>query len=122
LIGGVDRHVPGEPEIEHLHQAVRRDDNVRGFQIVVDNAPAVGVAERAGDLHAVAQNGLDGEAGLPNQCAQGPALHQLHRNVQLVVYVEDLVDRADVGMVEGGTGPCFVKKMVLAHPLHHRTV
>jgi hypothetical protein len=48
----------------------------------MDDAPAVGVCERRGDLHAVAENRLDGEPGVANQLGQRLPLDDLHRDVQ----------------------------------------
>ena len=39
-----------EAEVEHLHHAVRRDLDVRGLQIAMDDPLLVGGFERLGDL------------------------------------------------------------------------
>jgi hypothetical protein len=40
----------GDPEVGDLHGAVAPDEDVRGLHVAVDQAPAVGVVERARDL------------------------------------------------------------------------
>ena len=49
------RKALGQAEVEHLHPALRQQD-VRGLQVAVDDAVAVRVLERVGDLAGQAQH------------------------------------------------------------------
>jgi hypothetical protein len=101
LVCRVGGHAPRQAEIEHLDQAVRGHDDVGAFEVVMDDAPAVGVCERRGNLQAVTEHRLDWEPGLANQLGQRLPLDDLHCDVQGVARLDDFVHGADVGVVEG---------------------
>ena len=61
----------------------------------------MGMGEGARDLHTEARNLPSGHATPRNHLPQGATAHQLHRDVLAVSIVTDLVDRADVRVIEG---------------------
>ena len=53
---------------------------------------------------------------------QGFALDELHHEIQLPVDLENFVNGADIGMVEGGPRPGLLQEMILVQPLDDRTL
>ena len=132
--------VHGEPEVEDHRRAVRRDHDVPGLDVAVDDPLAVGHVEGAGGVFDLTHHahdlgvrrriprprrgrGLiigDGTGArihrlrrrsvvpdlapavdLPRQAF---ALYELHRDVREPARSAGLVDRADPGMIEAGSG------------------
>ena len=89
----------GQAPVHDLHLAEAADHDVRGFQVAVNYAPSVGVG------HCLANLLEDGEETSPigsrapprrEQCSQGTALDQLHRDIQTAVgKLPQLVDGDD---------------------------
>ena len=61
-------------------------------------------SERIRDLRAQLQHPLRLHRLAADQVLQGLALHQLHHDEGMTLVLRDLVDHADVGVVEGGGG------------------
>ena len=89
-----------QPEVEDLGAAGPADGDVGGLQIAMDHAALVCVAQRRGDLLAVANGGLGGEAILRDQFGEGSPFDELHRDERAPADLADLVDRADVRMIQ----------------------
>ncbi len=69
------------------------------------DAVAVGLIQRGGDLHADVEALRWREPRLLDAVEQRLALDELHGDPGTAVLLTDLVDRADVGVIEGGHGP-----------------
>ena len=95
---------PRQTEVEQLGLPVRRDHDVRGLQVAVHHVVIVRVRQRAGDLRPVARHGLRGQASGRDQGIEGAALHELHRDEGAAAGLADLVDRADVRVVQARGG------------------
>lgn len=96
-VGGGGDGLDGEPEIEEL-DALFGEQNVAGFEVAVDDAFFVGGIEGVEDL------GGDGESFVDRQGAgKGRAVDVLHDEIVRA----DVVEGADVGVVEGGNGAGF---------------
>ena len=93
-----------EPEVEDFHLARRRQHQVRGFQIAVDDAGGVRGGERVGYL--CDEAGDLGHRQRPAGEASGErlALVVRHRDERLAVVVADFVDRGDVRVIERAGG------------------
>ena len=68
----------GEPEVEHLDLAVRRDLHVRGLQVAVDDAFLVRFLERLGDLACDLDRLLGRDRSAPEPLREVLAEHELH--------------------------------------------
>ena len=58
----VGRLAAGEAEVQHLRAGRRADDDVGRFQIAVDHAALVRVGDGAGDLDAITDELIEGQA------------------------------------------------------------
>ncbi len=93
----------GQAEIEQLHRAARRDEDVGGLQIAMENAASMGGFQRARDLDRQLQ-------GVPSR-------HRTARLSTLDVFEDkirrpDVVNLADVGVIERRDGARFLLKTV----------
>ncbi len=109
---GVALDVLGESEIQDLDGVLWRHYNVGAFQITMHDAVLMRMSDRTRDLHAVTDYRLDRKPVGGNHGGEGPTLHILHRDEGPAVSLSNLVDRADVGMVETRESPCFAEKPV----------
>ena len=94
----------GEAEIEHLHPALARDEDVRGLDVAVQDALAVRGVEGIRDLHAEIEQEAGGHRLAVDDLVERLPLEQLHREEPLSLELVDGVDGADVRMVEGRRG------------------
>ena len=104
----------GDAEVGHLHAAVPEDHDVLGLDVPVDDAPAVGVAQRLEDLTHEVQRlpPIQAAAALAHILLQGDAFDELHDDVFHAVGLVDVEDVDDVGMVELGHRLGFVVEPV----------
>ena len=92
-----------EPEVEHLHDAVRRERDVRRLQIAVDDAALVRRIERVRDLPRDRQRFVEPDAlgPLPFELLrQRLSLDQLQHQRMDVAFVLEPVDGADVRVIQ----------------------
>ena len=91
-----------EAEVEHLYRSVRRDDDVRRFQVAVDNPALVGRIERVGELARDRNRLSGGHAVTPIADAVGQrlALDQLEDEPGDAVGLFESVNRRDVRVIE----------------------
>jgi hypothetical protein len=100
----------GQAEVEHLHLSCIGDEDVGGLDVTVDDAALVGGVERIGDLDAVFHQGREFDRLSADLLIQRLAFEQLHGHELLAVVVADLVNGADVAMVQGRSSSCFALK------------
>jgi hypothetical protein len=96
----------GDAEVENLHIAVRGQHDVGRLHVAVDDAAVVRLAKASRHRGGDAQGVGGGERPAGDRAVERLALVASHHDVQLVVVgLADLVDRADVRMLErrGGT-------------------
>src|SRR5208283_4721248 len=100
----------GETEIQNLGVSALGREDVGWFYVAVDDAFCVGRIERVGDLDGKSEQnvGLDGPAA--DAMLQRGAVKKLHGNEGVALVLADLVNGANVGMVEGGGGAGFAAK------------
>src|SRR5208337_3481155 len=92
----------GQPEVEQLYVTLFRDEYVCRFDIAMDNFRGVGRFQTAYDLDCEIQQ-LVTPHWLPGDpVPKSHALQQLHRHKSAAVDLVDLVNCADIGVIEGG--------------------
>ena len=90
----------GESEVQHLDDPIRRDLDVRGFQIAMDDPLLVCRFEGFGDLARDGERVIDRHAATRDPIREGVPLDELENERVGVAAVLKAVDRADVRMVE----------------------
>src|SRR5215469_4031079 len=78
----------------------------------MDDAAVMRSAQGVSYLRPVAQHGLDAQPGIADKNTQRLALDQLHHNVELTTGLTNLVNGADVGMVQSRRGTCLVQQVL----------
>jgi hypothetical protein len=93
-----------EAEVEEL-RAGAREHHVARLEIAMHDARPVRAVEGVGDLDAETEHVVDRERPALNAIRERLALDQLHDEVEIVPLAPDVVDDADVRMVERGNEP-----------------
>ncbi len=96
----------GQAEVENLGVAALGDEKVGGLDVAVDNAFAVGRVERIGDFDAQRENRLQFHGAPGDEVLERDAVEELHDEEGAAALLANVVDGADVGMVQrrGGLG------------------
>jgi len=100
----------GQAEIEHLRLPALRDENVRRFDVAMNDALGVRGVDGVRDLNPEVENLFDRDRVTVQVLAQRFAVDELHRDERRVVLLADVVDRADARMVQCGRGQRFAAK------------
>jgi hypothetical protein len=105
FIGGTMGGDLGETEVENLGVSALGDEKVGRLDVAMNDALAMGGVERIGNLDRKRQQGFQIEGTAGDAVLQSGAVEKLHHDERLAVLLTDLVNGADVGMVECGSGP-----------------
>jgi hypothetical protein len=97
----------GEAEVEDLHAAVSRDEQVLRLEISVDDALRVRRGQALQHLPAVIDRLRGRERASIEDLAQRLTLEQLQHHEHRALVPADVVDRQDVRMGEPGDDPRF---------------
>jgi hypothetical protein len=97
----------GDPEVEDLDAAVGGDEDVFGFEIAVDDSPAVRGRDRVRDRAYVIERLARWKRTLRQPLAKRDAFEQLGHDVRGVPVAPHVVQREDVGMRQGSDGASF---------------
>ena len=89
-----------ETEVEHFGTAFGSDDDIGGFEVAMGDAVNVRMCKGVGDLNAMANHGLRRKPARGHEVVHPSAFHVLHHDVGTPIHVADLVNGADVGMVQ----------------------
>ena len=98
-----------EAKIEEL-RAARRQHDIGGLQIPMDDSVAMRVVERAGDLVRVRQRQVQRQRPVRQSRGQRVALEVLHDEEVDLVMTPDIVQRADVRVGQRSNRLCFAGK------------
>ncbi len=102
----------GQPEIENL-DAGRRDHDVRRLEVAVNNPQGVRCGNGVGGFDRVAQRLMPWQQTLLQYFVESCAFDILHDQVGKAVPLADIVQAANVWMVERGNGAGFALKPVM---------
>ena len=96
----------GEAEIEKLGVAVEFDEDVGRLDVAMNHALGVRGGKGVGDLDGEGEQDFDLQGLSGDAVLEGHAFEKFHGDEGLIVVLADLVDRADVGVVQrrSGTG------------------
>ncbi len=94
----------GQAEVEDFNLAAFGDENVGGLHIAMDYALGMGCFERLGDLDCQRQKAASGERAGFDEMFQSLAVEILHRDEGSASLFADVIDRANIAMVERACG------------------
>ncbi len=106
-VRGRDGHRLRQPEIEQLRLPAIGDENVRGLDVTMHDPASVRGVQGVGDLQRVLDGRVQLDRSALEQLVEGHAFEILHDDERLAGVLVDVVDGADVRMVERRCGPCF---------------
>ena len=89
-----------EPEIQHLHIAVRGDLDIGGLQIAMNDPLLVGGFQRFSDLPGDLQRLAQGESAARDAIGQRRALDQFENQPAHALAVFQPVNRTDMRMIQ----------------------
>src|SRR5271169_2105956 len=96
-----------QPKIENLGLTSLSDKDIRRLNVTVHNSARVRRIESIRDLNPEFEQLCRLERTPVNRVFQGRAVQILHGNESLPIFLADVIDRADVRMVQGGSSLRF---------------
>ena len=105
------RHRLREAEVEKLRAAGREHD-VRGFQVAVDDPRLMGLVQRIGNLDRMPQRALQRQRTFRERRRERLAIEVLHDEIGDAVLLADVVQRADMRVIELRNRPCLAVEPV----------
>src|SRR5215467_3637079 len=99
-----------QSEVQNLRLTPTRDEDIRGLDVAVDDSFGVCCVQGIRDLNPKIKHGLDLKRLASDQVPEGLSLQQFHRDEASSIGLVDLVDRADVCVVQGRCGFGFALK------------
>ena len=100
----------GQTKIQQLHAARASDENICRFDIAVDDPLAVRCLERVGDLDPEIHQQRNISRTPVDGVLQRASFQILHGDESLVAVGANVVDGADIGMVQSGGRAGFATK------------
>ena len=90
----------GDAEVEHLRLPAAGHEDVRGLDVAVDDAAGMRGVEGVGDLDPELEHAVERQRPARDLVLQRAAVEQFHDDELLALVLADVVDRADVRVVE----------------------
>ena len=90
----------GDAKVEHLHIAIAPDHDVLGLDVAVHNSSIMRGCQRRGSLNCDFQNVRKLEVSFIKTTPQRFTFDQLAGNVIERIYLTDIVDGDDVGVIQ----------------------
>ena len=97
----------GQPEIENLGMVALGDENIRRLDVAMDNVLGVGRLERVGNFNRQTSKAIAVRLDEGDAVFQRRPFQKLHRDERLIVVLADLIDRADIRVVQRRSGAGF---------------
>ena len=92
----------GQAEVENLGRSAQGDKDVCRFDIAMHDALGVRRIQRFGYINRNREQLFHLDGPIPDEMFQRLAFQVLHDNEGLVAFFADVINGADVGMVQGG--------------------
>src|SRR5271165_114908 len=104
-----------QAEVENLGVSTPGDENIGGLDIAMNDARLMGGVQRIRDVNRQSQQQFRLHRTATDAMLQRHAIEELHRNERSAVLLIDVVDRADVGMVQRRGGASFAPEALKRH-------
>ena len=104
---GLARNHLRQPEVQNLRVPALGHENVGGLDVPVNDALGVRRVKRIRRLHAQRQQGIQLHGPVLDHMLESFAVQEFHGDERKAVLLANVVDRADVGVVECGRGLGF---------------
>jgi len=101
-----------QPEVQELRARSGQHD-VAGLQISMHHALAMSLVQRVSDLDGMLQGLVERQGALLQSIGERVSFDVLHDHEIHAILAADVVERADVGMVQAGDGPGFTLETLL---------
>ena len=98
-------HDLGQSEIENLGMATFGEENVRRLDVAMNNAFAVRSVQSLGNVERDRDNTVHLQRLRPDEVLKRGALEKLHRDERPAIVFADLVNGADVRVIQGRCSP-----------------
>jgi len=92
-----------EAEVQNFGVAARGDENIGGLDIAMQDALGVGGVERVSDVDADVQQAVEFQRRTVDQVFERGAFHELHNQECAAIFFADIVDSADIGVIQRGS-------------------
>ena len=100
----------GESEVQHLGMAAIGNEDIGRLDVAMNDALLVRRVQRFGNVERNPQGLVGVQRIAVEHLEERVALHVLHHDVRTVAVLADFVHRADVGMVQSGSGARLAAK------------
>ncbi len=94
----------GQTEVENLGGSARGHKDICRLDVAVDDALGMRGIERLGDVNADREQLLHLQRTIADEMLQRLAFQILHDDVGLIAFFADVINGADVGMIQGRRG------------------
>jgi hypothetical protein len=91
----------GQAEVEDFGVTAGGDENIGRFDVAMNDSLGVGGVQRVGEVDAERKEGFHFQGAPGDVVLQRRAFQKLHGNVRFSILFADVVDGADVGMIQG---------------------
>ena len=93
-----------QPEIQNLDHSPPRDKDVGGFDVAMHDPGGMRGFQRVQDWNHDLEQFFVGKGSLGDALLERLALHQFHHQIRPARVISDIVNRADIGVIECGDG------------------
>ena len=100
----------GDTEIENLRVTAIRDEDIGGLDVAMNDARVVCGIERVRDLDAEGKQDVERQTAIGDSVSQRGALEVLHDDEGAAILLADIVNGADVGVIQRRRGPRLAAK------------
>ena len=107
----------GEPEIQDLCMLAGSDEDVGRLDVAMDNARLIGGIQPVGDFDCQWQQFHHRHWFAADALLERLTLHEFHCDVGATILLADVVDGADVWMIESRGGPGFAAEAAKRIPI-----
>src|SRR5438128_7265624 len=101
-----------ETKIENFCLATRSDEEVRGFDVAVNDAFQVSGVKRVSSLNGEGKRFVKRKRLAGDGVLEGLAIQKFHDNEWMAVFFADFINGADVRVIESGGGLRFALKAI----------